>query len=116
MFLEQGIPVLRIGLQPTEDLIGGEAVAGASHPALGELVKSRVYRNRAEPLLAPLSGSAKAVLGVAPNRISLMTGQRRCNLQYLQRRFSIATVRVVPVPAEDWEIILQSHGEVAKML
>lgn len=115
IFLERQIPVLRIGLQPTEALSGGDAVAGPYHPALGELVKSRVYRNRATELLAPLAGSDTAVLGVAPNRISLMTGQKRSNILWLQQHFSIGTVRVTAADAEDWEIILQSPGEVGKI-
>lgn len=115
LFLERGIPVLRIGLQPTDALSGGDAVAGPYHPALGELVKSRLYRNRAEKLLAPMTGEAMAVLGVAPNRISWMTGQRGCNLRWLEERFSIGTIRVAATKAEDWEIILQSPGEVGKI-
>ena len=115
VFLDGGIPVLRIGLQPTDALSGGDAVAGPYHPALGELVKSRVYRNRAEKLLAPAAGCKAAVLGVSPNRISWMTGQKRCNLLWLQERFSIGTVRVAAVEAEDWEIVLQSPGEVGKI-
>ena len=41
------IPVIRLGLNPTEDLSGGDAVGGAYHPALGELVKviSKSKRN-----------------------------------------------------------------------
>ena len=115
IFLEKEIPVLRIGLQPTDELSAGDAVAGPYHPALGELVKSRVYRNRAEKLLAPAAGCKAAVLGVSPNRISWMTGQKRCNLLWLQERFSIGTVRVAAVEAEDWEIVLQSPGEVGKI-
>lgn len=115
LFLREGIPVLRIGLQPTEALSGGDAVAGPYHPALGELVKSRLYRNRAAALLTPFAGSGEAVLGVAANRISLMTGQKRCNLTWLHRQFSISTVRTAPTDAEDWEIILQSPGEVGKI-
>ena len=38
-----GIPVIRIGLNPSDELSGGEAVAGAYHPAFGELVRSRIY-------------------------------------------------------------------------
>ena len=43
----RGIPILRLGLNPTEDLSAGEAVGGAYHPALGELVYSRLYLDRA---------------------------------------------------------------------
>ena len=34
VFLKHDIPVIRIGLNPTEELSGGAAVAGAYHPAL----------------------------------------------------------------------------------
>ena len=44
VFEEAGIPVIRLGLNPTEELSGGAAVAGAYHPALGELVRSRILR------------------------------------------------------------------------
>ena len=43
LFLRAGIPILRLGLNPTESLSGGEAVGGAYHPALGELVYARLY-------------------------------------------------------------------------
>ena len=51
VFEQAGIPVIRLGLNPTEDLSGGDAVGGAYHPALGELVKSRIMRDRAEKIL-----------------------------------------------------------------
>jgi histone acetyltransferase (RNA polymerase elongator complex component) len=38
VFERAGIPVIRMGLNPTQDLTGGDAAAGAYHPALGELV------------------------------------------------------------------------------
>ena len=36
VFEAAGIPVIRLGLNPTEDLSGGDAVGGAYHPALGD--------------------------------------------------------------------------------
>lgn len=108
IFIDRSIPVLRIGLQPTDELTGGGAVAGAYHPALGELVKSRVYRNTAERLLEPHRGTETVTLGVAPNRISLMVGQKRCNLAWLRDTFGISRVKVEGAGVKDWEIILQS--------
>ena len=46
IFLREGIPAIRIGLNPTEDLSGGSAVAGAYHPALGEMTRSRILLRR----------------------------------------------------------------------
>lgn len=116
IFYGSGIPVLRIGLQSTEALSGGGALAGGYHPALGELVKARCYRNLASALLKSCRGVYSVTLGVAPNRISIMIGQKRCNLLWLQREFKIRQIKVVPAPVEDWRIILQSVSEIDKML
>ena len=107
IFLSRQTPVLRIGLQPSEYL-AASVVAGPYHPALGELVKSRVYRNRAEALLQMASPNSDVVLAVAPSRVSLMIGQKRCNVEWLQRHFGFHSLRIVSEPMEDWEIRLQS--------
>lgn len=113
IFLEAEIPILRIGLQATEELRAGGAVAGAYHPALGELVRSRVYRRRACELLSAQTGRTAVTLGVAPNRVSLMVGQKRCNLIWLQERFSITRIKVVAADVGDWQILLQSPPDIS---
>ena len=115
VFLEAGIPILRIGLQPTASLDGGAAVAGAYHPALGELVLSRFFRNRAENVLRHVAGRPAAGLGVAPHRISVMTGQKRCNLLWLQEALSIGHISVTAACVGDWQICLQSPLEIGKI-
>lgn len=113
-FLAQGIPVLRIGLQPSEEL-ECSVVAGPYHPALGEMVKSRVYRNRAQKLLQDVPPDSDAVLAVAPNRVSLMTGQKRCNVDWLRRHYGLHSLRIAAEPMEDWEIRLQSQHTLDKI-
>ncbi len=114
LFLRSDIPVLRIGLQPSEEL-AQSVVAGPYHPALGELVKSRVYRNRAQALLETVKPGSDAVLSVAPNRVSLMTGQKRCNVHWLRQQYDLHSLRIVPEPMEDWEIRLQSSESLDKI-
>lgn len=114
LFLRSDIPVLRIGLQPSEEL-AQSVVAGPYHSALGELVKSRVYRNRAQALLETVSPGSDAVLAVAPNRVSLMTGQKRCNVHWLRQRYGLNSLRIAPEPMEDWEIRLQSSESLDKI-
>ena len=114
LFLRSDIPVLRIGLQPSEEL-AQSVMAGPYHPALGELVKSRVYRNRAQALLETVPPGSNAVLAVAPNRASLMTGQKRCNVHWLRQRYGLNSLRIVPEPMEDWEIRLQSSERLDKI-
>ncbi len=98
LFAEAGIPVIRLGLNPTEELSGGSAVGGAYHPALGELVRSRIWRNRAEALLreAAVTEGECAELVVHPSMVSQMTGQRRANVKWLKESFRLQELRVVP--------------------
>lgn len=107
-FLAADIPVIRLGLNPTEDLSGGEAVAGAYHPALGELVLSEVYLRRARRLFAEAAPGQRAVLAVHPSRVSVMVGQKRRNLRALQEEFSLKQIKVVGSGRELWEISLKT--------
>ena len=108
VFEKAGIPVIRLGLNPSDELSAGEAVAGAYHPALGELVRSRSLRDRAEELLRGFAPGSDVVLAVAPGRVSAMTGQHRENLDYLERRFSLRSVRVRGMAEAGEEILLFS--------
>ena len=107
-FLTAGIPVIRVGLNPTEELSGGEAVAGAYDPALGERVLSRMYRNRAEELLRQQPEVRNAVFYVHPRRISVMVGQKRENICYLRERFGLSSIKVLPHTGTEWEISLKN--------
>ena len=68
LFEAAGIPVIRLGLNPTEELSAGAAAGGAYHPALGELVKSRILREKAAALLEGVVPGSSATLHVHPIR------------------------------------------------
>ena len=108
LFEDSGIEVIRLGLNPTEELSDGAAVAGAYHPALGELVKSRVYRNRARALLDGIAPHSHVVLGVEARAISQMTGQKRENLRNLCKEFSLDGLKVRPAAVKKGEIVILS--------
>ena len=96
IFEEAGIPVIRLGLNPTEDLSGGDAVGGAYHPALGELVRARIAREKAEALLEGTPEGADAVLEVPARLISQYVGQHGCNRDYLVRKFGLHSLKFIP--------------------
>lgn len=98
VFEQAGIPVIRLGLNPTEDLSGGDAVGGAYHPALGELVKSRIMRDRAEKILSGAKRGEQAVLRVNPRLMSQLVGQHGANRAYLVERFGLSGLRVIQDP------------------
>ena len=104
LFEEAGIPILRLGLNPTEELSGGAAVGGAYHPALGELVRSRILRTRAEELLCGIEPGASVTLGVNARELSQMIGQRRENIAYLKERFMLKELTVRPIDTQAGEI------------
>ena len=104
MFGEADIPIIRLGLNATDDLSAGDAVAGAYHPAFGELVYSRIYLNRAMELLTDAAPNSDVIIGVAKGRISMMTGQRRRNIAALMRKFSLRSVKVIECGIEDMDV------------
>lgn len=109
MFEDAGIPVIRLGLNPTDELSGGAAAGGAYHPALGELVKSRIMREKAEKLLSGIAPDSSVTLGVNRSKISQMTGQHRCNTEYLLEKFSLKELKIKPADVEANEITLLRH-------
>ena len=89
IFHTQRIPVIRIGLQAADNLqLEQDLLGGAYHPALGELVKSRWYRQRLEALL---DGQRNQILTVHcnPGDISQFIGQHQANKHYFQEHYQI---------------------------
>ena len=107
-FEAAGIPVIRLGLNPTEELSGGAAVAGAYHPALGELVKSRILYEKAVGLLQGVEPGSRVTLAVPAGKLSQMTGQHRGNIRSLCELFSLAELKLLPVDAKGEEITVVS--------
>ena len=105
-FSAADVPIIRLGLNPTDDLSAGEAAAGAYHPALGELVYSRVYLQKAEKLIEESGCCDSVTLGVHPSRVSLMTGQKRQNIEKLKAKFGLSSVKVVKSLVNDGEIVI----------
>lgn len=96
VFEARGIPVIRLGLNPTEELSGGQAAGGAYHPALGELVKARLMRDRAEELLSGAGRGEMAVLLVNPRLMSQAVGQHGANREWLKGKFAMKELKFRP--------------------
>ena len=100
---QAGTKVIRIGLQPDEELCAaGNIVAGPFHPAMGELVKSRVLRNHFTPMLQELVESgAGGVIFHCPRRYeSKLRGLQNSNMQYWQQQFPQLAVQLMPFSGE----------------
>lgn len=108
LFEAAEIPVIRLGLNPTDELTGGAAVAGAYHPALGELVKSRIMLNRARALLRGVEPGSRVTITVGKGKTSQMAGQHRENVRRLTEEFRFAELKIREKPELNGEILLFS--------
>ncbi len=95
LFRGNGIPVIRLGLHGGEELQeDGVIVAGPFHPAFGELVENRIWRDRMEAELQTYSPLPKEfVVSVPEKEISKTVGQKQCNVKYFQEKYGV-TIKV----------------------
>ena len=108
LFEQAGIPIIRLGLNPTEELSGGAAAGGAYHPALGELVKSRILLEKARVLLKGTEPGSRVTLLVGRGKASQMAGQRRENIRRLTEEYALTELKIREKTEADTEIVLLS--------
>ncbi len=94
IFAAENIPVIRFGLNPTDDLSGGDALAGAYHPALGELAQSARYLKLAKNALGEKRNIRECEIYVSPSRVSAMAGHRRKNREILEGEYGIGNLKI----------------------
>jgi histone acetyltransferase (RNA polymerase elongator complex component) len=98
--LRAGVPVLRIGLQPTDGLReAGAVVAGPFHPAFRQLVEAELCYDLLARLAPPFAVEPAVTLCCAPARVSDVVGQRRANLERLRQEHGLRVAAVAPDPA-----------------
>ena len=106
LFNRAGISVIRLGLNPTEELSKGAAVGGAYHPAFGELVHSRLMLDKAITLLRTNPHDDNVIIYVNKSDISAMVGQHRENIKKLKDDFKIKNLKVKQADIKKGEVIL----------
>ncbi len=107
LFYEKNVKVIRVGLQPTEDIsLGKEVICGPYHPALRELIETRMYRDYIEFLIKNNEIEASITVGVNRKNISKVIGNKKSNLFYLKEKYRL-TLKVVEknIPYEEIEFI-----------
>lgn len=100
-FKKKNIPVIRMGLQASEDLDSSAAVlAGPYHPAFGHLVHSEIFLDMATAILEKKKVfHDKITLNVHPHSISKMRGLKNKNVNALKKRFQLKSLKIVPDPS-----------------
>jgi histone acetyltransferase (RNA polymerase elongator complex component) len=108
LFWHAKIPIIRLGLNPTKEFSMGAAVAGAYHPAFGELVYSSIYLRKAVNLLTQkgVAPESDLIIGVSKGRISMMTGYCRSNILALRKKFLLRSLKIVEADIPAGQICL----------
>ncbi len=113
LFERSGVNVIRIGLQPTENILPGkDVVAGPFHPSMRQLVEALVYRDMLELLLLKLGGGEKEVtVLVNPRNISELIGNKKSNIKYIKDKFLIDKFNILQDKFADIDTIVLYAGE-----
>lgn len=91
LFTDAGVTVLRIGLLQPEPT---SLVAGPYHQAFGELVLSRTCLHRLAEDLVGFKGES-LTLWVHPRYVSVLCGQKRCNIERLRQLVHTDKIRII---------------------
>lgn len=98
MFEINNINVIRIGLQPTENIqLGKDVIAGPFHPAFRQLVQTNIYRLLIDYYLELNNLKTKdKILTIESNKknISSIAGQKSSNKEYLQERYKFKNIKI----------------------
>lgn len=131
VFLKHDINVIRIGLQPTDNISeGNDVVAGPFHPSMGELVEGRMYRDILEADI--LEKLMKKTLSEGlewqnpkmavhelkitnldihcnPKMVSKLSGHKRVNKNYLEDLLGLKSIKVID-DGDDDKIHIEFRG------
>ncbi len=80
-FTEKGVRVIRLGLHASAD-VERDMLGGVYHPALREIVESRVILNKLKERFSIMKKGYYLVY-TDPRNISKVTGQKKCNIKAL---------------------------------
>lgn len=90
-----GIPVIRAGLHPGDDLtLGGEILAGPYHPAFRQLAEGERWYDLLSILCTGFAAGEELEILVAPSRVSDLVGQKRINLRRLEATYPVRFCRI----------------------
>lgn len=96
VFLKNNVKCLKIGLHETENLHSEESyMAGPNHPALGEMVRSEVYRRRIMSAVKTNAEGKKIEIYVPRGRISMAVGQKSVNKARIMKETGAHLVKIL---------------------
>ena len=112
LFEKSNIEVIRVGLQPTENILEGkEVVAGPFHSSMRQLVVSSIYKDMIEYMLKDIGEIKELEITVNPKDISDILGQKRSNFDYVKNHLKVNILLITQSVNIDRHSIMLKYGE-----
>ena len=111
MYRENKINVIRIGLQPSDNITEGSEIAGGPfHPAFRQLAESRLALKQIEESIIRqgLNKRSNIIIKTSLGNISNVIGQKRENIEVLEAKYDFKRIKVVVDAALEREITVIS--------
>lgn len=107
LFYENKIPIIRIGLQPTDNIMEGkDVVEGPFHPAFRQLVESSIFREAIDKDLSSYEDEINNIEFILNSKsISNLVGLRKCNLNFFKSKYSVSTIKITKVLDQSKEVV-----------
>lgn len=84
------IPVIRIGLQPTENINEKkDVVAGPFHPSIRQLVETNIHKIYLEELINKYGLKNKIKIHISNRDISIIAGNKKANKNYFYKKYGL---------------------------
>lgn len=103
-----GINVIRIGLQPTENILeGSDVVTGPFHPSFRHLVESRILREKVEDIINNEDTNGRVLIAKVPSRkVSEFIGIKKDNILFLKDKYNLRDIKIEQIEnvSDDIEI------------
>lgn len=118
LFEYNNINVIRVGLQPTDNItLGKDVIAGPFHPSFRQLVESNIYKIILSEYFDDMSKdiiNKTLIIKTNRNNISNLAGQKRTNIKYLTDRYKFRNIKIYEkdLPREIIEVEIDDFKEI----
>lgn len=118
-FYINNINVIRVGLQPTENIqLGKDVVDGPFHPAFKQLVEANIFRVilNESILINNMNTQGETLEIFSSNKnISNIAGQKSENISYLKEKYGFKKIKIYMKELENNEIIIKTRNFYGKI-
>lgn len=107
-YMQEGIKVIRIGLQATENIqIGKDVIAGPFHPSYGQLILNRLLTNGLIEYLKERDAYGKSIKIFCNGReLSNLVGQKSYGKQRIERTLELSQLKLYKEELPFYQIIV----------